>query len=147
MDLSKTEIRQAINLGTTNDFVSQVFEFNERILKIEQRDIGLLSDQELEYAIKAATEELIEFEDAHRLQDVFGAVDAVVDLLYFGIGFLKRMGLSEEQVSHSMAAVHYANMSKKLSHSVTKRVEGVADASKPEGWRGPEEAIAEILGG
>ncbi len=138
---------RAINSGTHNDFVDQVFEFNERILDIGQRDIGLLNTNELAYAIKASTEEVIELKDAHAAQDVVAAVDAVVDLMYFSIGFLKRMGLSSEQVSQSMAAVHYANMSKKLSHSVTKRVEGVADASKPEGWVGPEEAIAAILGG
>ena len=139
---------ELINAGTHNDFVDQVFDFNENILALpRQKEIGLLSPQELEYAVKAAKEEMQEFFEAHEKQDVIGAVDAVVDLLYFGVGFLKRLGLTREQVSQAMAAVHHCNMTKKLSTNVTKRVEGVADATKPEGWVGPEERIAEILGG
>lgn len=133
--------------GTDNLFVEQVVEFNEKIIGVGQRDIGLLNPQELEYAIKAIDEEKQEFFQAHHQQDVIGAVDAVVDLLYFGIGFLRRMGLSADQISSCMTAVHEANMEKKLSTSVHKRVEGVPDAAKPEGWVGPEERIAFILGG
>lgn len=137
-----------INTGTHNDFVDQVFDFNENILALPRhKEIGLLEPKELEYATKAIKEEAQEFFEAHEKQDVIGAVDAVVDLLYFGIGFLKRMGLTREQVNQAMAAVHSCNMEKKLSTSVSKRVEGVSDAAKPEGWVGPEERIAGILGG
>lgn len=132
---------------TQNLFVEQVLLFNQTLLKIGHREIGLLNPQELEYAVKAIDEEKQEFFEAHHKQDVIGAVDAVVDLMYFGIGFLARMGLNAEQISACMSAVHEANMSKKLSHSVSKRVAGVADASKPADWVGPEERIAHILGG
>lgn len=133
--------------NTQNLFVEQVIDFNEQIIGVGQREIGLLSDKELEYAIKAIDEEKQEFFQAHHQQDVIGAVDAVIDLMYFGIGFLRRMGLNADQISLCMTAVHVANMEKKLSTSVHKRVEGVPDASKPEGWIGPEERIAFILGG
>lgn len=133
--------------NTQNLFVEQVIDFNEKIIGVGQREIGLLSDKELEYAIKAIDEEKQEFLQAHRQQDVIGAVDAVIDLMYFGIGFLRRMGLTAQQISDCMTAVHEANMAKKLSMAVQKRVEGVPDAAKPEGWVGPEERIAFILGG
>lgn len=132
---------------TENLFVEQVIDFNEKIIGVGQREIGLLSDKELEYAIKAIDEEKQEFFQAHHQQDVIGAVDAVIDLMYFGIGFLRRMGLNADQISLCMTAVHEANMEKKLSMAVYKRVEGVPDAAKPEGWVGPEERIAFILGG
>lgn len=133
--------------GTDNLFVEQVIQFNERIIGVGQREIGLLSDSELEYAMKAIKEEATEFKDAHSQQDVIGAVDAVIDLMYFSIGFLRRMGLTADQISKCMTAVHNANMEKKLSMEVQKRVAGVADAAKPQGWVGPEERIAFILGG
>lgn len=132
---------------TQNLFVEQVIDFNEKIIGVGQREIGLLSDKELEYAIKAIDEEKQEFFQAHHQQDVIGAVDAVLDLMYFSIGFLRRMGLNAEQISLCMTAVHTSNMEKKLSMAVQKRVEGVPDAAKPEGWVGPEERIAFILGG
>lgn len=130
-----------------NDFVDQVFHFNDQVLGIGQRELGLLSDKELEYAGKAIREELNEFEEAHRTQDFVGAVDAAIDNLYFTIGFLKRMGLTAQQVSDCCAAVHAANMEKKLGVQVKRAGEGVADAVKPDGWVGPEERIAAILGG
>lgn len=133
--------------NTKNLFVEQVIDFNEQIIGVGQREIGLLSDKELEYAMKAIDEEKQEFFQAHHQQDVIGAVDAVIDLMYFGIGFLRRMGLNAEQISLCMTAVHISNMEKQLSMSVQKRVEGVPDAAKPEGWVGPEERIAFILGG
>lgn len=133
--------------NTKNLFVEQVIDFNEQIIGVGQREIGLLSDKELEYAVKAIDEEKQEFFQAHHQQDVIGAVDAVIDLMYFGIGFLRRMGLNSQQISECMTAVHISNMEKQLSMSVQKRVEGVPDAAKPEGWVGPEERIAFILGG
>ncbi len=133
--------------NSQNTFVDQVFDFNDRVIGIGKREIGLLSEQELTYAMAAMKEEATEFKTAHDQQDVIGAVDAVIDQMYFCIGFLARMGLSSEQVSQCMSAVHTANMEKNLSRAVQKRVEGVADAAKPEGWVGPEERIAFILGG
>lgn len=133
--------------SSDNLFVDQVIDFNTKIIGVQQREIGLLSDSELEYAMKAINEEATEFKDAHSQQDVIGAVDAVIDLMYFSIGFLRRMGLTADQISSCMTAVHNANMEKKLSMEVQKRVAGVADAAKPQGWVGPEERIAFILGG
>lgn len=129
------------------DLVDDIFAFNRQVLNVKDREKGLLSEKELDYAIKAATEEVIEMEDAHRAQNYIGAVDAVCDLLYFGIGFLARMGLSEDEVRQCMRAVHEANMSKKLGVQAKRGGVGVADAVKPADWIGPEERIAAILGG
>lgn len=129
------------------DIVAQVFEFNEKVLNIHRPEIALLSEKELEYAMKAGLEELDEFHDAHNAKDVIGSVDAVIDQIYFQIGFLKRMGLSEQQVRDCFSAVHNANMEKKAGEQAKRAGSGVVDAVKPEGWVPPEERIALILGG
>lgn len=127
--------------------VDQVIEFNSVALGIQPREIGLLSQKELDYAVKAVNEEMGEFALAHQQQDVIGAVDAVLDKLYFGIGFLYRMGLTAEQIKKAFSAVHECNMAKKVGVQAKRGGEGVIDAVKPEGWVGPEEKIAAILGG
>lgn len=137
----------AEKIGVMPHMVDQVIEFNSVALGIAPREIGLLSEKELDYACKAVAEEMIEFEDAHRQQDVVGAVDAVFDKIYFGIGFLYRMGLTAEQIKAGFTAVHECNMAKKVGVQAKRGGDGVVDAVKPEGWVGPEERIAEILGG
>lgn len=129
------------------DSFDQVVEFNQKALGIEPRPIGLLSDSELKYASKAIREEAEEFVLAHVNQDVVGAVDAACDLMYFTIGFMYRMGLSAQQIRSAFDAVHEANMAKKVGVQHKRGGDGVVDAVKPEGWRGPEEKIAAILGG
>ncbi len=130
-----------------SQYIHQVGEFNEKILNIKDRPIGLLTIGELEYAGKAIEEELQEFQEAHVNMDMIGAVDAAIDLTYFAFGFLYRMGLTSEQIVECCSAVHKANMDKAASRNVSKRVAGEVDAEKPEGWVGPEEAIAQLLGG
>lgn len=127
--------------------IRQVGEFNRDVLGVKDRSYGLLSLGEIEYARKAIEEELQELTDAHTNMDFIGAVDAAIDLSYFAIGFLYRMGLTPDQVESCCAAVHEANMAKSASRNVSKRVEGVVDAMKPDGWTPPEEAIANILAG
>lgn len=134
-------------LNTFYDVFDQVTEFNTQALGIQQREIGLLDDGELRYAIKAMHEEAEEFATAHVNQDVVAAVDAVLDEIYFCIGFLRRMGLTPNQMRACMDAVHYANMQKKVGVQHKRGGDGVVDAVKPEGWTGPEEKIARILGG
>jgi predicted HAD superfamily Cof-like phosphohydrolase len=129
-----------------SQMILNVCGFNRMALGIEPREIGLLSEAELTYAKKADVEEMDEFEKAHREMDLIGAVDAVLDKIYFSIGFLYRMGLTEQQIEDCFQAVHECNMRKKLGVQEKRGGEGVADAVKPEGWVGPEERIGEILG-
>lgn len=129
------------------DMVSLVFEFNEKVLMIDRPEKALLSEKELEYAVKAGIEELDEFNDAHKAKDFVGAVDAAIDQIYFQIGFLKRMGLTQDEVRGCFEAVHNANMEKKKGEQAKRAGAGVVDAVKPEGWVPPEERIAEVLNG
>lgn len=129
----------------TNKFFSDVVDFNTRVLNIEQRPLNTLSQAEFDISQKCLQEEVDEFVEAYKNGDIITTIDSVVDLMYFGVGVLYKMGLDAEQISAVCSAVHDANMEKKLG-VVAKRGDGsAADAVKPEGWVGPEERIGHIL--
>lgn len=127
-------------------FAHKVVDFNNRVLKIEQRPLGMLNEAELNISIKCLDEESKEFSEAAENGDFIGMVDALIDLKYFATGILYKMGLTADQINECESAVHDANMEKKLG-VVSKRGDGsAADAVKPEGWTPPEQRLGEILG-
>ena len=128
-------------------FVDQVVEFNQRVLKIDQREVDMLKPNEFEISMKCLQEELDEFEEAFKSGDIIGCIDAIIDLKYFAVGVMYKMGLTPENKKLCMTAVHEANMEKKLGVNTKRAVEGAADAVKPAGWVPPEERIANILDG
>lgn len=128
-----------------NQMIESVIDFNQRVLKIEPRELGVMSEGEVKATVKALNEEAVEFEDAYAGQDMLGQVDALIDSIYFAIGGLYKMGLTAEQIGKAFQVVHDCNMAKKLG-TVEKRGNPLGDAVKPEGWKGPEEALAEVLG-
>jgi predicted HAD superfamily Cof-like phosphohydrolase len=71
-------------------------------------------------------------------------VDALLDLCYFAIGGLRRMGLTEEQARGCFLAIHNANMTKKKGGQA-KRGNFEDDAVKPADFVPPDQAIAHIL--
>ena len=85
------------------------------------------------------SEEVTEFMDAAMEGDIVGVADALTDMIYVAVGTALTMGIPLDKV---WDVVHAANMKK--VKGTTKR--GIAnDAVKPEGWVGPERAIAAIL--
>lgn len=135
----------AVIQPVTNKFFSDVVDFNQRVLNIEQREVGMLNQAEFDISKKSLQEEVDEFVEAHNNGDLISTIDSVVDLMYFGVGVLYKLGLNAEQIGDICSAVHNANMDKKLG-VVAKRGDGsAADAVKPEGWVGPEERIGNIL--
>ena len=128
-------------------FVDQVVEFNQRVLKIDQREVDMLKPNEFEISMKCLQEELDEFEEAFKSGDIIGCIDAIIDLKYFAVGVMYKMGLTPENMKLCMTAVHEANMEKKLGVVAKRATEGAADAVKPAGWVSPEERIANILDG
>lgn len=128
-----------------SNFVDQVVEFNQNVLKIEQRKLNMLPENEFEISMKCLQEELDEFEEAYRKGDIIGCIDAIIDLRYFAVGVLYKHGMSAEVIKKCDTAVHEANMEKKLGVVAKRATEGAADAVKPEGWISPEERIIDIL--
>ena len=127
------------------DFVEQVVEFNQKILGIEQRELGALPNSEHFISHHCLHEEIMEYVDARNRGDIIGQVDAIIDLLYFGVGIVYKMGLSVEQIRAVCTAVHEANMTKQRGTNAKRAYEGAADATKPLDWVSPEKRIEAIL--
>lgn len=128
-----------------SNFFSKVIEFNTNVLNIEQRPLAMLPENEFEISMKCLQEEVDEFEEAYKNGDFIKCIDAMIDLQYFSIGVLYKMGLKAETIDKCASAVHDANMQKKLGVNAKRAVDGAADAVKPEGWLPPEERIEAIL--
>lgn len=127
--------------------VENVVEFNQRVLKIDQRVVGFIDEAEFHISVECEKEEIDEFYYAYKSGNLIGCIDAQIDLIYFAFGVLYKFGLTTEQIGKCFIAVHEANMEKKLG-SNAKRGDGrVADAVKPENWISPEERIAKIISG
>jgi predicted HAD superfamily Cof-like phosphohydrolase len=96
----------------------------------------------LEYCVERSRflhEELDEFCVASGEGNIVGVADALADIIYVALGTAYKMGLPFEEI---WRAVQDANMRKVPGQ--TKRGNKV-DAMKPEGWVGPEAAIARAI--
>ena len=128
--------------------IKSIHHFNTELLGIKNDGAHLLGEQEYSWLLGALEEELNEFSEAQHHKDLPGCVDSLLDLTYFAIGGLVRMGLEVEQIEKCFEAVHTANMLKKMGIKDTRPQDGsIADAIKPTGWRPPEEAIRSIIFG
>lgn len=128
-----------------DQFTRNIVDFNQNILGIAQRQPAMLNHSEFEISMECLHEEIDEFAEAHLQGDFIGCIDAIVDLRYFAVGILYKLGLTAEQIEQIDQAVHDANMQKKLGKKEGRGDGVAADAVKPEGWVSPEERIAAIL--
>lgn len=126
-------------------FAHQVAEFNEVVLGIAPRFQMPLGEAELKLTLHCLREEVDEFEEAAQGSDYVGMVDALIDLQYFALGALYKMGVTPDKVVKCCTAVHQANMTKKRGVKAGRGDGSAADAIKPEGWITPEERIGSIL--
>lgn len=83
------------------------------------------------FMINTLEEEINEFKVAYGDQDYGEMIDALIDLIYFALGHIYRMGAPFDK---AFLEVHRANMRK--NGGSTER--GKEDAKKPEGWEAPD---------
>lgn len=126
-------------------FAHKVIDFSQTVLKIQPRIQCPLSLPEFEITVKALNEEVQEFIQASKDSDYIGQIDALIDLQYFAMGALYKLGLTADQINRCCYAVHDANMTKKLGIKASRGDGSAADAIKPEGWEAPEVRIGAIL--
>lgn len=126
--------------------IQEVFAFNDIVINVGQRPLNPLTQTEAEWTLKAWAEESDEFRDAWENQDIVKMVDSALDLCYFAIGTLRRMGLTVEQAQACFQAIHEANMRKKKGKKA-ERGDFEDDAVKPEDFVPPDELIGNILFG
>jgi len=130
----------------SNTVVDSIVTFNQRILEIDQRPVGMMNVEEVEHTLDCLNEEVDEFSLAASMSDVVLSIDSLIDLIYFAVGAMYKFGLTKEQIEECILAVHEANMTKRRGVVERRAVDGAADAVKPEGWQSPENRIAKILG-
>lgn len=126
------------------DIIDMVEEFNATVLNVKAKEkIDNLSYNEGSFLISAIEEEYVELKSAMKKGHVVDQVDALLDMIYFCVGGMVRMGMTSTQIRECVEAVHEANMQKAAGKKEGR--EGGADAIKPEGWIAPEAKIAEII--
>lgn len=122
-----------------------VVNFNQSVLGIEPRPIGLQPSEEFYLTITQLEEEISEIVYAYNSDDLIGVIDGTIDLHYFLLGKIYKLGLSPDLYEHLFEAVHRANMEKKLGVKEGREGFDAADAIKPKGWVPPEDRIKSIL--
>ena len=119
-----------------------VTDFQELVLLAQKPDVPRLLDREaMEHLVNCMLEEVNELIEAYESHDLAGAVDALVDLIYFTLGGAYKMGAPFDE---AWKIVHRANMTKK--RGMTKRGKE-DDATKPDGWTDPKIQLKELLNG
>lgn len=126
----------------------QVSEFNRAVLNFPKpKEISLMSVDDSIMLGVALEEEAEEHFLARTIDDKVGCVDALIDSIYFAMGGLYKMGVTEEQFEKCFSLVHQANMTKKKGVKESRKISGdPADAIKPKGWVSPEAKMKEVLG-
>ena len=126
--------------------INEIYEFNRAVLGADPRQMVLTLDlPEQEWLVAALKEEIQEFEDSRSDAE---KGDALIDLCYFAIGGLVKLGLDEEQAQACFDAVHRANMTKKPGIKDTRPNDGsIVDAIKDENFQDPTNVIEEIING
>ncbi len=126
--------------------INEIVYFNREVLGVTRDKPALLTDEETRWLRRALLEEVDEFVEAHAAEQLPMAVDGLIDLIYFAVGGLYRLGLNEDQIRECFLAVHNANLTKKRGVKATRPQDGsVADAVKPEGFVDPVTVIERIL--
>lgn len=95
-----------------------------------------LQNEAFEFRVNFLQEELDEFYRDHRVGDMAGAADALVDLVYVAHGTALMMGIPWEKIWDE---VQRANMTKVRATSAEQSKRKTAlDIIKPAGWVGPD---------
>lgn len=131
------------------DIIAKVREFNRDVLNIKKDGVKPFNkdDKEASWLIVALNEEVNdEFIQGLERVNLIDQVDALLDTVYFAIGGMIRLGLTDEQIHACFDAVHNSNMLKDLGIKESRSGFGdTADAVKPEDWVAPETKMEKIL--
>lgn len=103
----------------------------------------LLTPEETSYFARFIMEELSEYLRANEEQNLVGAADAIVDLVYVALGAAHAMGLPFEEL---FEVVHKANLKKEPANEFCRSIRGNQyDVIKPVGWEAPEPEMENII--
>lgn len=122
-----------------NSIFDDIDRFHTQVLELERRPVNLINPEFILERVRFLQEELTEFCDAGLTDNLVGAVDGLLDIIYVAAGTLWFMGVPAQECWN---VVQKANMAK--VRGTTSRGNAI-DARKPEGWVPPEGELARIL--
>jgi len=100
---------------------------------------GFLNQHLFNHRVSFMGEELNEFVDAYTDDDLAGALDAMIDLIYVASGTLHLMGFTHEQQAEAFRRVHKANLEKiRVRSAHESKRKSLWDVRKPAGWKAPD---------
>lgn len=93
------------------NFVSNIIAFNQQVLNIQALgQLTALAPNVAQISIESIIEEIDEFRQATAAGDLIKSVDALADTLYFTVGVMYKLGMTEEQIIGSIADHHYSQV-------------------------------------
>jgi len=120
-------------------YYNDIKKFHEKFLIKFPDKPRLLSPDEYEFRLKFLFEEISEFKDSYKNEDLIGCADALVDLLYVTFGTCYFMGLPCDELWKS---IHEANMKKeKVKNKFESKRGSIYDIRKPKNWKHPDISI------
>lgn len=126
----------AIVLALAARMIAKVEEFNMTVRKqVIPATPKCLTKGQGQRVRVAITEEIDELQTACDSEDVLEAADAIIDMMFFGLGRLAEMGIPAMAI---FEAVHAANMQKVPGDLPKRPGWSGTDAVKPEGWQPPD---------
>lgn len=93
-----------------------VIKFNTKIIKIKKPE-GQFRDMTVDQALcfkRAVKEKLSGFMAAWGKSDRSEQINAITDIVYFALGTLVKMGITNEQFKHICKEIQASNMEKKI---------------------------------
>lgn len=111
-------------------------DFHEKFGLRRDEKPGPLNEELQDFRIKFLKEELQEYIDSVNINDMHGAFDALIDLVYVALGTAYLHGF---QFDDGWELVHAANMKKVRAERADESKRGTQyDIVKPEGWVAPD---------
>lgn len=121
-----------------------VEKFNKEVIGINRNNIQEMGEDEFTWFIGALREEISELIESYDKANIVIQIDSIIDLIYFAIGGLVRMGLSSDKIELIFKVVNNANMNK-IKGKKNREIEHDLDAIKPKGWVDPIIEIEKII--
>lgn len=143
--LDANQIAHVVSMSHPSIAPDVIDHFNAAYYGATYPDVKLLTD-DLISALQQDFENLMaEFSTILDEKFIISEVLAVSQMCQGFINIFFELGLTPPMINDIMAAVHAANMEKKLGVNAKRGDGQTADAVKPEGWIPPEERIGEII--
>lgn len=96
--------------------IKDIGEFQKKVLGVDKKTVGELTASEFRFLSVALVEELEEWKTAVQSGNIVDQVDALLDLAYFAVGGIFKLGLDHKKIEACFDHIHATNMSKVIGN-------------------------------